>query len=211
MFRVNRIGTPTILSGNFLASSATGWMNADAITTGLWGGSVINAAPVGDFAYNFLHWANGVGEPIPASSRFIIGQQFNIEQPINGDVAGVELNGTLELPALASTGIQIIAPIFYRAVAAAGAVLGAVESLSSPVYLDMQPAGFTLGGYGERTYKTQVIANTNESLPVEGTYVHGFQVANLTAAPVNLTWFNAGYSVRQLNDQQQIGYRDTLR
>jgi len=205
MFRPNRIGTPYIMDVGGVDNTSAFTISTQANSSAFYAGNVINAIPVGDYGRSHLHWA-GAARTLPASNKWCIGQQFTVTPPIGGDVVGVEVSGSINIPLTSNTGIM--------------AFLGKLTEASSGVLDDFATAApmlmpITNGGVsGLRTpsYKEQVIIR-DVADGVGGTYVHGFVFLEGATTPAAQTfaWFDGFCSIRQLNDQQDIGYRDTLR
>lgn len=205
MFRPNRIGTPNIHTQDGVSStSGTAFFVRD-LTDTVFSGNVINASPDGEFAYRNMNWTGG--KTIAIGKRAALIHQFTVEKPLKGDVGGIELIGHIVATVPPSV---LIVPHFGRLTAAAGSLLGAVDYAQQPSQLDdaspIIPGANTLT-YRSLYYRTQVIARTDSTY----TYGHGFTIYNSTGAPFDISHWEVGYAVRQLNDQTQIGYRDTLR
>lgn len=205
MFRPNRIGTPNIHQNTGVGSVANFTWTNRAINDSSYSFNVINASPLADFGYSNINWAGT--ETITSGNRVGVGQQFTVTKPLAGNVVGIELTGhiTLTFP-----GNSLIVPMFGKVTAAAGALWDPVTVSDQPCQLDvalMPVPGATTGQYRNGYYKTQVITEVDEG----ATYVHGFQLLNFAGAGYDVSWISAGFGVRQLNDQQDVNYRDTLR
>lgn len=207
MFRPNRVGTPNIHTtpGSAVSSAAFG---VGARWSGAMRFSVINAAPVLDFGHNSIDW-NG-SQAITANGQFAFGQQFTITQPRNGDTVGLELCGWYMAPIPRST---LVFPFLARMNAALPAVMASADTNDIPTALDKQDplsngTAVTLEPR-QYHYKTQAIVR-NSLATLAGTYFHGIAFVD-NSAGWNFTDLVASFSVRQLNDQENVGYRDTLR
>lgn len=206
MFRPNRIGTPWIHQNNFLTNDDSNWLNEIVATSPLYPGNVINAVPLGDFGRSFLQW-NGT-ETLAAAFKASIVQQFVISPPIQGDTVGVEIAASIITDLPPST---IIIPFFNTLQAAGGTTLAPVAGSTGPTYLEQQAIpnnAVTTAIFRHCSYKTQVIVRDPN---LAGIYCHGFAFLNGSASPASTSLIEMNAEVRQLNDQQDIGYRDTLR
>lgn len=212
MFRPNRIGTPIIHGQEATINTAAWTPNAQAYNAATWNGNVINAAAVLDFARTALVWANGASGVVAAGgNRIALYQQFTITAPLAGDTVGLELNAsiTMTLPASA-----LIRPVIVRLTAAGVATLGAVTSYDIPTQLEQGQAGpiaVTTLSQRNAHYKQIVITRNTDKDILAGTYAHGFEITDQSLAGYTATYLNMVASIRQLNDQQAVGYRDTLR
>lgn len=207
MFRPNRIGTPHIAQLS-LTTSTQDWtpnvINRFAPNTIV---NVINTVAIQDFGSTLLEWDGAAAEAIAANGRFLLGHQIVITQPVEGDTVGLELMATLNGSFPASASFE---PFF-------------IQLTSNPALLGQATTGgqfFPLGptqihDVGDDTvcltghhYKTQVIFNNPTPA---GVYAHGFAIADNSGAGYNLEYFRMNAAVRQLNDQQNVNYRDTRR
>lgn len=207
MFRPNRIGTPQTHTAGSVNDTSAFTLNENAINLDTYPGNVINSAPVLDFGRSPLHWT-GSARTLTSGRKWIIGQQFTITQPSAGDVRGLELSASIFLSGLNNV---IIRPILCRLTSAGGATLAAVTSADTPSQiapLRENPNGSGDASYVGHSYITQAIVYYN---PLAGTYLHGFELSNLDANPMLITWIRINAAIRQLNDQQDIRYADTLR
>jgi hypothetical protein len=203
MFRANRIGTPTILPETFAGSAAVITAGSDTALSAEIRGNVINAAPVLDFGQNSIRWANT--RSIATLQRICIGQQFTITTPITGDTVGLELMGSMAVGAGAA---MEITPVLFKVTAAAGAVWGVVNATGLG-FTHLAEGREHQPGRGHR-YVANAI-HRGATTPVAGTYFHGFQIYNKTGAALSITDGEFSFGVRQLNDQQDVSYRDTRR
>lgn len=207
MFRVNRIGTPQLHTAGSVNNTSAFTLNENAVNQATYPGNVINASPVADFGRSPLHWT-GTARTLTSGRKWIIGQQFSITQPLAGNVRGLELTASLYLTAKNNI---ILRPILCRLSAAGAAVLDTITSADTPTQiapLRENPNGTGDASYVGHSYLTTAIVNQT---PLAGTYLHGFECSNLDAANDSITWIRMNATVRQLNDQQDIGYADTLR
>lgn len=203
MFRANRIGTPNIMAdGVTVSAAAIGVNNGAPIQEPR--GNVINAVPQLDYGANYVRWAS-TGGSVPIGERIMLVQQFTVTPPIAGDTVGVETIAALMLVGSPSL---MVAPILFKATAAAVAFHGNVSGVAQGLtYLSEGRQNIS----GLTHYcKEQTILRGSVN-PVSGTYCHGFEIFNPTAGLVTFTAYVASMAVRQLNDQQDVGYRDTRR
>lgn len=208
MFRPNRIGTPYILDNSLDDDDTSSYTVAeDAVSTAAFHANIINAAPLQDFGRTSLYWT-GAARTLTASKRMAIAGQFTITPPLAGDVVGVELMGAIQFPCTGNISVQ---PFIAKAQSTAGAVLASV-ALYQPQLLPVDPIASQGQNLRNMSYRNQVIIR-QPTLTLDGTYVHGFLITEAQTTPANITWtwFFAQYGIRQLNDQQDVGYRDTLR
>lgn len=207
MFRPNRIGTPYIHDSDGAASTADFTLSDELIASSLFPSNVINASPALDFQRSAISWVGT--EAVAALNRFCFGQQFTITQPLDGDTVGLELSGAIRalIPASAS-----IRPRLNKMTAAQAAIFASDQSADIPTYF-AEPYNGLQGDddlvHRAWFYKESIVVR-GSSIVLPGTYLHGFEIEN-NGAGFNLTSFDIHCSVRQLNDQQSIGYRDTLR
>jgi len=207
MFKPNRVGTPVI-------HTITGVDNNAAFTLQLNGNSVmaqpfnvINAAPVLDFGRSQINWTAAARVQTNSNKSAFV-QQFTVTQPVAGDTVGVELNGSLFITAPNDI---IIQPAIMR-IPAQGAIWAGTTANDVPT--PIAPPVEILDNVAARTntiraaqYQSKVII---QDAAVGGSYAHGFIIYN-AGVDFNITGLKMIASVRQLNDQQGIGYRDTLR
>lgn len=207
MFRPNRVGTPNIHNVAQVDTTATFTPNVGAITAGVVTGNIINALAGSDFNRDAINWSGSEG--MAANSKLGLAQSFAVTKPLEGDTVGMELMGGLVLTCLPET---LVVPFVGNVDAAPGTVLANFATSYQPTFLDLEPVASPQEAIatGPRPrffkYRTQVIMN---GINTSRTMVHGFIIYNTTSQ--NLTQFQMQASVRQLNDQQTIGYRDTLR
>lgn len=207
MFRPNRIGTPVI-------HTSTANDNADNYTEGeaLWTAvgqpfNVINASPVLDFGRSQLNW-NGT-KNFAALTETALVQQVTVTEPLAGDTVGLELNGSITFLGNQNS---VLRPVFFKMSAALGTVLANGSSADAvtqigPALMPDRTAG---GSLRSHWYKETIIFRGTAG-SIGGTYAHGFAILDNSNAAWTMNWFDMMASVRQLNDQQSIGYRDTLR
>ena len=147
---------------------------------------------------------------VPANKRMGLYLQFQITEPLAGDVVGVEATfsyGTGLTPGIA------ICPVFFRAHNAAVALMGNIYSSDFPMYgrsQDWQPTSSPYQWVSIAGREQYVVGHAPVAL-LPGTYCHGITVWNTTGADYTLYNQKAYFGIRQLNDQQGVGYRDTLR
>lgn len=207
MFRANRIGTPVFFE-NTVTESAIDWtINANNVGDEVVTANVINSVPILDLGYTNLTWL-GAAENLAAGGKFALVQQVTVTEPTVGDAVGIEINGAIDI--LAATNIGLV-PVFFKATTAAGALLGSIQANAGAVRF-AQGRRFTGAAniYESLSYKEQVVIKSTLG-QVAGTYCHGFLIYNHTAANYALTNFHMQCSARQLNDQQNVQYRDTRR
>jgi len=206
MFRPNRIGTPLFhTTADRLDMNAWTAQEFQPIGSDNYGANIINASPLLDFGVSSLY--SIATEAIAADRRFGLAMQFTVTEPIAGDAVGVEINGSLEafLPASAT-----VFPFFAEMNAATSGILAATTMTFQPTMFG--PVIHPVQGNNNLVF--QVLNYREQVVPwggglVGGAYCHGFQIYTPTA--FNMTFFHMTASVRQLNDQQLVGYRDTLR
>ncbi|QXP08660.1 MAG: hypothetical protein [Arizlama microvirus] len=209
MFRPNRIGTPIIHTPttNFSTADITLAQNTRA-TVGH-PCNIMNAAAVADFGFTSLTW--NATEAVTANYKFGIAQQFTVTEPISGDAVGIELNfnGAFLLPA--ST---MVCGFFGRLSAATAAVLANTATNENAHYFAahqiQDPVDDTLI-MTSFSYQEQLVLRDTDPTVLAGTYAHGIAIFDNSGAGWNFTQFHAAASVRQLNDQESVGYRDTRR
>lgn len=209
MFRPNRIGTPVIHTQDESIVNNIPTPSTDAGTSNVWRTNIINPVPIQDFGRSALRWTGGPFN-IPPGNRCSITQQFTVTQPMAGDVRGVELNFSFYggLPDECQlTGF--IAKVPTGSYTAMG--LATIQQLPTH-FRGAYETGFKSDAntFRHMAYQEQVVIRGGEvSLP--GTYVHGVMISNNDSNSAQLLQFLAVGSVRQLNDQQLIGYADTLK
>lgn len=211
MFRPNRIGTPLIWGTTYNTSTAAWVPNSNANTVGQASGNVINAAPDTEFGSQMLTWT-GATVNIPTGQKLALLHQFNVTTPKAGDVRGVELTADLDI---SISDASIITPIFGKLTAAGAGVLSSVATgigvvRFSPVTPDTT-ATPAARWRTARYHNTQLLIRDATPVQLAGTYAHGFLIINPTAGNLGIDAFHAHATIRQLNDQQSIGYADTLR
>jgi hypothetical protein len=171
-------------------------------------GHQINAAAVLDFGMSHLEWIPGVAQTLAVASAVAYGQIMTITVPVSGDTVGVELNGAIQLRGDQEMGII---PFFSFLSSAAGGALGVIGAVGFP-YVQIaegkDPGVAAAAQTRSHTYQEQIVIN-----PVTAgvTCAHGFILTNTSAAARTINAINMQMSVRQLNDQQNISYRDTRR
>lgn len=210
MFRPNRIGSPYIHTGIGSVSTTLMTIAVNAVNTSSFSGNIINATAQADFGSNRLQYQNATNVTIPAYTRAHFGQQFAITPPISGDAVGIEISGSLILP---GTDALALIPFLAKLATPASATLEGVNFLHIPTYFastNWPLDGGTTDSGRALTYKEQLVIQ-GDTTYLSGTWAHGVAVYNWDAAGSNFTWFTAGFAIRQLNDQQNIGYRDTRR
>lgn len=207
MFRPNRIGTPVFHTDTQATSSAALTFGTQAISSTTLPITPVNGTPILDFGetkYNY----NGAVTLVPALQKITIVQQFTVSQPLVGDAAGVELNGG-GLFVFDKT--CLIQPFIVRLTNGATNTLVSGTTTDYPTFIadPILPLEVTAANrFVALRYQTQVVLKRDLG-PVGGVYAHGFQISCGTAHTPG--GFQAQFSVRQLNDQQSVRYRDTLR
>lgn len=209
MFRPNRIGTPFVYQPDFTGDTSSFTVSDEPTAGALFGANIINAAPVLDFGRSELSWT-GAARTLLASNRMAIAQQFTVTEPIDGDTVGVELLGGLEWQA-ATTAVAFTA--FIAKIAAATSGVLAATTFAGPTFLPTTSLPNTGGVWRYVTAINTAIIRAPTKADVAGTYIHGFILTESSSTPTNHTFthFSTQLSVRQLNDQQNVGYRDTRR
>lgn len=210
MFRPNRIGTPIIHVDLDDASGATFTPNTNANVISTVEGNVINASPQLDFGYNAVSWF-AAARVIPAAEKWGVVQQFTVTEPLAGDTVGVEVNGSIDI---ATEDGATIVPVFFKAANVAGALWGDIASNEPATRLGngLQANGVSTNSVMRTlNYQRQIVVRGTPGL-IAGNYAHGFLIYNnKSGATLDIVAFHMQASLRQLNDQQNIGYRDTLR
>lgn len=208
MFRPNRIGTPYIHQGTSNNSTSAFTLNVLGLTSNSWKGNVISSTPLLDFGRQALTW-NAAAVSLPAGNRCSFLSQFTITEPLNGDTVGVEMAGALIINVNDNLAIR---PIFGKLVAAGGATLAQVDFADFPTrFGETQTAPVGASGASSHRFAQyrDIMILQYPTGSVGGTYAHGFEILNQSAAASNIAALQMSASVRQLNDQQTIGYRDT--
>lgn len=206
MFRVNRIGSPH-QHGLTLTDSVAAWTgsatNSVAINTP---GSVVNAAPDGTFAQLSVAWA-GTPVTLGAGQKTALYHQFTVLAPVKGNVSGVEVQASL---AIHCNKLPLLVGTFAKLTAAGGAFLANVNNASARHFRTLQQYnGQAPTAVYVAHYKEQFI--TYDATRLFGTYAHGMAIINNDAAGMTISGFHMDVAVRQLNDQTDVGYRDTRR
>lgn len=206
MFRPNRIGTP-VIHDTGAGGSAAVWVPATAaFSSGNFSQvNVITAAPVLEFGRTSFGWFGAAPVAIPAGHFFSLVQQFTVTKPLKGNISGVEINAAIvaALPASAA-----IVPVLVKC--AATGTLGNSGVTGHPTYHSEPPEHVLTDDticVRTRTYRTQFILS--DATDPSGVYGHGFTIFDNSGAGYNFQYFIMQASVRQLNDQQTKGYRDT--
>jgi len=206
MFRANRIGTPHIYIRSQTNSTADWTPYTNAASVGTFRCNAINASPILDFGYTNITW-NGT-ESLPTLEQLALVQQVTVTQPLAGDTVGIEVVGCISI--LLSNKACIM-PVFARTDSATGALFGPMDASQGFLQLEHErevTRDNTDVVWRHLEYKTQVIMN---ELNPAGNYVHGFRLVNTTGGSLTLSSFHIKCAARQLNDQENIAYRDTRR
>lgn len=209
MFKPNRVGTPYVLNDSGVGDDANWTPNAQAIAGLSQPGNVINGVPLLDMGVSILHWASATPEAIAANTRIALGLQFTVTAPLEGDTLGVELMGSLQVRA---PGDVTMIPRINKLSAASGSRYAATSASTAGCYFGPSLSGIpgnTTIGVRHLAYKEQVVITGQPPRTGGGVYYHCIEVLCPTA--FDLTMFVACFGVRQLNDQEDIGYRDTRR
>lgn len=203
MFIPNTVGHPYIHQQTQLASAAAWTPNSQGFNAVGIKGNVVNAAPSSDFQFVAVQ-SNAASGAMATNQAVAVLQQFTVTTPLAGDAAGIEVSASM----FTSTDELHIIPIFTKLNVAGGALWAAVDSDSRhPVHLG--PMVYPVSsGIIHCSYKTEVV---HQETDLGATYAHGFLLINLSGGDVTINNLNFNGSVRQLNDQQNIGYRDTRR
>lgn len=211
MYRPNRIGNPwKHVANNATSSTAAFTQSTRAYYETLGFGNVINAAPAGAFAVDTLVWFGAAPEAIAAGVRLILGQQFTVQRPPNGNLVGMELTGALEIQALPTVQIS---PVFYRMTTALGAVLAGADSSEAPVTFGptLAPDAAAVQAVRSHSYKEEMILYSADKTALAGTYFHGFAISDVAGGGYSLPFFRITCGIRQFNDLQQQQPNDPLR
>jgi len=211
MFKVNRVGTPIIHTdqqidrGTAYTISSLSWNSNQTPFN-----AVNGAQTLGDFGETKA-MVRAAGSNFPASTKCAIVQQFTVPKPVEGDVVGVELNGSIMWLAYRRF---LIKPFIAFVTTPATTNMGAGITDDFPTHfgegLDPETAPTAAGEWLSASYQTQVILRRPTAGGPEGVYVHGFQVWN-TGADATPDGFNAEFSLRQVTNSGQLRYTDQLR
>lgn len=205
MFRPNRIGTPHVNGTSNITSSDPGPPSQSGNFTNTYLGNICNATSALDFGRsNFFHTPS-VPMSITLENKFFIAQQFTVTEPLDGDTVGVECTGEI---IIACAQPVILVPFVSRLVAAASTTYEVAQLVDPPTGFDCEPQQ-SLSATFNRVYKNQALLRRATKADVAGPYCHGFLVYSQSANTV--FYYRFGAAVRQLNDQQTVSYRDTLR
>jgi len=205
MFRPNRIGTPIQYQTINSPTSSDFTLSVSLNTANTYPANVINAAPHLDFGTDNVHFSGT--EALAAASKCALVQQFTITPPVNGDTVGVEVSGSL----LIATSVPvIIRPIFAKMVTALSGLLTGTAGTNSPVSFGSMDGISDAGDSVLQNIEYRQNIIVRDTTLAFGTYCHGFQILN-NGVLGNITYFYVNGGIRQLNDQQNIGYRDTRR
>jgi len=215
MFRPNRIGTPTFHSSAKTTSTADLDLAQEALTGTTFPFTVINATPVADVGRSTLLWTGAAAEAVTGARRFMLVQQFTVTEPLNGDAVGVELNASIVGPIPQCAWWE---PVLFKMTAALGTIGASGNAADTPQTLHGPAILYSSGQlptvetltWQQRAYRDQVVY-LGAAGSIAGTYAHGFRCWGIGPTNWSLTTFHMTASVRQLNDQQSVGYRDTLR
>ena len=209
MFRPNRIGTPIIHTPDAVDSTLNFSLQQKPNFSGTVGVNVINSATVQDFGRSSLVWTGT--EAVNAGHKIALAQQVSVTAPLTGDVAGIELNGTINIDVPTSA---LVVGFAAKLPVAQGSLLAGVDIADHATYFkplytpNPQKADVDTKKWHSWTYQEQLIIDQAQLGLV---LCHGFLIYDNSGAGWSLTAFEACMSVRQLNDQQNKGYRDTLR
>lgn len=208
MFRPNRVGTPVIHQLAAAAVDTSAWVpNAEAIGTMDGTGNTMNGTPQLDFGEDKAYWS-GASKTFANNTKFCLFHQVTITEPNQGDCVGIEINASIWLNA--DKNIKLV-PIFARLNTSGLSLFANVQTQPATRWTNFGTTnidGPTTDTQDFLSYKEQFII---QQAPIAGTYGHGFQLINTSgsAAAINAIVMTA--SVRQWNDQQQVGYRDIKR
>lgn len=211
MFRPNRIGTPVIYESDATVTPATTAPNMSTFATPEYLGNIVNATVRGDFGQHALQWIPSAPQTLTANRKWWIGFQFTVTEPLQGDVTGVECNGAIAIRSVYTD--TTVIPFIGR-LTAPGITTLATGTVNHPQFLNNpNVASKEIAGVVAKdlshSFQQQVIIKRTANVTLAGTYVLGHIFWMETGG--TFTRIDTQYSVRQLNDQQTIGYRDTLR
>jgi len=167
MYRFDRIGTPPIHRECTIVTSAGVLGNSTAHNNRFFTGQVVNATPGSIAGAENIHWTGAL--TLPINTKWIIGQQFNMTKKGPDNSQGLELTSSLYG---AMTDCIDVVPICGELNAAAGAVLGNVDTVDVPLILGPSTArpGTTI-----RTRSVQFAGPVNlVSSDLTGTWFNGF-------------------------------------
>lgn len=205
MFRPNRIGTPVIRQPSGPTITATSWtIDQASQTSGAAVGTICNGTPLADFGEVNAYYQSTTVQALTGGNKSGIWAQFSATTPLNGDTIGFELIGSLWI--VASLGVHIM-PGFTEMNSAGPSNFSPLSARTiSVASLNFQGWNNSHNTIHASTFKEQVILN---KATAAGTYAFGFEL--IGGVTTNLSTFHASFGLRQLNDQQTIGYRDTRR
>lgn len=207
MFRPDRIGTPIIHTQDGTSNTSLWTPNTFANTASGGQGNVINAVPVTDFGRTALSWT-AAARTVPANTRFGLLQQITITAPLNGDVRGLELNTSIMF-----NGLKAMArPIFVRLASVPNAVFANVAYYDFPTMLgpaEEPPTANNTTGIHAHWCQEKLIERNTDPATLAGNYGLGWELIDTSGAGFGIDFIHIVCSVRQLNDQQQVGYADT--
>lgn len=207
MLRANRIGTPYIF--NYTYSDQTGTITIPTLGTFSERRHVamaIDANVFREFGKTSVHWANATPGTLNSKTQFVMGMQFTIVEPIDGNVPSLELMGSIRM----SSDKQLdIIPCVGQLNAPIGTTLGSQFMDYMPIFMDAENNGYDPSASQSRflAFRQQIIF---EEPDYTKTFLGGFNIANSQAA-ASITSFECTISIRQLTDQQGIGYPDGRR
>lgn len=216
MFRPNRVGTPFFWNDQYTtADTPVAFVQSPIIKIApdvSWPCNVINSVPIADYGgFTAVHAISG-GSLAPGMKYGIIAQ-INIQAPEAGNIVGVELSGTW----LQQDSRLVTAP-YFSILTAATETEWAVGAFDLPPIqigdIALRDGLPDTGNTKIAHFRTQVIIENNASSLPEfpaGPYGFGFWTFNAEATPEIITPFQVSLHCRQLNDQQFVGYRDTLK
>lgn len=206
MFRPNRIGTPHFHQETGIGSAANFTWALRNFNDSSWGGNVVNGTPLLDFGFTSVNWSGT--EQIVNAQRTGLFHNIVVTRPLNGDAVGIEIVGSLVIRLPSSS---LVVPMIGKPNAAPVNNFDQFTFANQPVHFAPQRMESAVGTdmiIRHFAYKEQIV---HQEADPSGSYCHGFQIFNTTGANYDVTWFSACFGVRQLNDQQIVGYRDSLR
>lgn len=206
MFRPNRIGTPLIHAGVPIVTSASYTLLNYASVNPTFPINIVNPTGLGDFGQTRIHVA--ATSSVASNNKVAVGCQFTISPPVEGDAVGIEIIAGISLTLPQDAGIYGVFGKLDRVVGTTmgGALFDSVPTIF-PIERTTQPTDVSQSV--NAGFITQVVVQ-GDATTLSGNYGFGFGL-EAEATAYNLDFIAAQFAVRQLNDQQNISYRDTRR
>lgn len=222
MFKPNRVGTPNIFDPNDQGTitDAVLFEESDFMVENA-PVNIINVSPLSNFGSAALLW-NGTNDAITTQKRIMIGAQFVIQPPnLNlQNVVGLELISTITI---AADNAGRLTPYLARMEDDPTPLTDPLQVMNIdtncwPYNLANQSGGFTSNVFSHGAVISalslscisQVVVR-DDSKQFQNIFSFGWSIYNQGASNINLAAFEMTAAIRQLNDQEFIQYRDTLR